>query len=474
MRADAILYDNLASPALLDLAPARAERLYVGKKQSMHTFTQDEIGRMMVDRARRGLTVVRLKGGDPFIFGRGGEEAEDLATAGVPFEVVPGVTTALGLAAYAGIPLTHRKYSRMVTIVTGHEAESVDWGKTSEADTLVLYMGLTHFSEIARELIARGRSSQTPAIAVRWATKPRQQAIEGTLETLPGLLENAALQPPVTIVVGEVVRLREKLNWFEKLPLFGRRVVVTRAQGQAGGFASKLRVLGADAIEFPTIAVWPAMDYAPLDSAIARLGEYDWLIFTSANGVRYFLERLDGSGLDLRALRAKICTIGPATRDAVEALHLKVDLLPKEYVAESLVEAFAGFDLARTKILLPRAAVARDLVPVELSKRGAQVDVVEAYRTVPPADAASRAKKIFGAKDRPDWITFTSSSTVKNFLEIAGKEALEGVRVASIGPVTTATARECGLEVAVEAKPYTLDGLLAAIVERGSGPATPA
>jgi uroporphyrinogen III methyltransferase/synthase len=369
----------------------------------------------------------------------------------------------MGLAAYAGVPLTHRGHSRMVSIVTGHDADAVDWQKAREADTLVLYMGLMHFSEIARKLIECGRSPDTPALAVRWATKPKQRTVAGTLATLPELMEGADLKPPVTIVVGEVVRLREKLDWFEKLPLFGQRIVVTRAQGQAGELSAKLRALGAEAIEFPTIEIRPPSDFAPLDEAIGRLCEYDWLIFTSANGVRFFLERLDASSVDLRALRAKICTIGPATRDAVEVLHLKVDLMPKEYVAESLVDAFAGVELAGRRVLLPRAAVARDLVPVELARRGARVDVVEAYQTVTPTDTAARARKIFGAKDRPHWITFTSSSTVKNFVDAVGKDVLEGIRVASIGPVTTATARRLGLDVTVEANPFTIDGLIAAL-----------
>ncbi len=461
-RADAILYDHLAPDALLALAPAHAERLYVGKKKSAHAFSQEEICGMLIDRARRGLTVVRLKGGDPFLFGRGGEEAEALAEAGVSFEVIPGVTTPLGIAAYSGVPLTHREHTSAVTFVTGHAVEQIDWSKLGQAETLVIFMGLTTFADIARALIASGRTPDTPAIAVRWATRPDQETVAGTLATLPGLIAARGMKPPATIVVGEVVRLRDKLNWYESLPLFGKRIVVTRAREQADALSARLEALGAHAIELPTIEIRPAADPAPLDRAIANLATYDWLIFTSATGVRRFVERLDSSAADWRSLRAHICAIGPATRAAIEALHLKVDLMGAEYVAEGMVAAFSNHDLAGKKILLPRAAVARDLVPVELTRRGAQVDVVEAYRTVMPDDAHARAAEVFAHK--PDWITFTSSSTVQNFVAAAGAGALEGVKVASIGPVTSQAARDLSIEVTVEAASFTIDGLVEAIL----------
>jgi uroporphyrinogen III methyltransferase/synthase len=455
-QADAVLYDHLANPALLDLAPPRAECIYVGKKKSVHAFSQEEIGSMMIERARRGLHVVRLKGGDPFIFGRGGEEAEALAAAGVAFEIVPGVTSPLGIAAYTGVPLTHREHTRLVTFVTGHDPSLIDWSKVGATETLVIFMGITCFDQIARELIAHGRSPETPAMAVRWGTRPDQQTLAGTLATLPALIHEHDLKPPATVIIGEVVGLRDKLNWFERLPLFGQRIVVTRARGQAEALSAKLRALGADVIELPAIEIQPALDYGPLDRAIANLGSYDWLIFTSVNGVRFFLERLDRSAVDLRALRARICAIGPATRAAIEAIHLKVDVMGKDYVAESLLAALATHDLAGRRILLPRAAVARDLVPVELTCRGAQVDVVEAYRTMAPQIAVPDPK--------PDWVTFTSSSTVQNFAAAAGAAALDGVKVASIGPVTTATARKLGIDATVEASVYTTDGLVEAIL----------
>ncbi len=462
-QADAVLYDHLAPDTLLDLAPANAERIYVGKKRAAHAFTQEEICAMLVERARRGLTVVRLKGGDPFMFGRGGEEAEALAEAGIPFEVVPGVTTPLGIAAYTGVPLTHRDHTSAVTFVTGHAVQAIDWEKVGHVETLVIFMGLTHFAEIARELIAHGRNPETPAMAVRWATKPAQETVTGTLSTLPALLAERGMKPPATIVVGEVVRMREKLDWYERLPLFGQRVIVTRAKEQSDALSARLRALGADAIEVPIIEIRPAADYGPLDAAIAALGSYDWLIFTSANGVRFFVERLDRSGADFRSLRARICAIGPATRAAIEALHLKVDLMGKEYVAEGLLDAFAPHDLAGKRVLLPRAAVARDLVPAELRRRGAEVDVVEAYRTVMPEDAADRVRRALNC--RPHWITFTSSSTAQNFAAAAGGGPLGGIRVASIGPITTETARGLGIEVTAQAKPYTVDGLVQAILE---------
>jgi len=462
--ADSILYDNLVNDHLLDFAPANCERIYVGKKKSVHAFPQQEICAMMIDRARRGLTVIRLKGGDPFIFGRGGEEIEALAAAGVPFEVVPGVTSPLGIAAYSGIPLTHREHTKVVTFVTGHDVHGIDWSKIGQSETLVIFMGIFAIREIAAEIQLHGRSGDTPAAAVRWGTRPDQQTVAGTLATIADQIETAHMKPPATVIIGEVVALREKLDWFEQLPLFGKKIVVTRAQEQAAELSDRLRALGADAVELPVISLEPPADPEPLDRAIEHLSSYSWLIFTSVNGVRFFLNRLDQSRHDLRSLKARICAIGPATRKAIEDLHLKVDLMPKEYVAESLIEAFASQNLSGQRILLPRAAVARDAIPQELAKLGAQVDVVEAYRNVVPPKAQTGAREIFSAEKKPDWITFTSSSTVKNLLAIAGREVLEGVRVASIGPVTSSTLCAHGLKVDAEAKQFTLDGLVEAIL----------
>ncbi len=326
--ADVVLYDHLANPALLDFAPPAAERIYVGKKTATNRCPQDEICRMLIERARRGQTVVRLKGGDPFIFGRGGEEAEALAEAGVAFEVVPGVTAPLGIAAYSGIPLTHREHTSVVSFVTGHNPEQIDWSRTGLADTLVVFMGISMVDELVRKILDAGRAPETPAAAVRWGTRPDQRSLVCALKDLPATIREQGLKPPATLIIGDVVTLHDKLNWYESLPLFGQRIVVTRAEEQSGDFSTRLRSLGADVVTLPVIAIRPAADYGPLDDAIARLETYDWLLFTSANGVRCFLERLDASTRDLRALRAKICAIGPATAHALDGLHLKVDLLP--------------------------------------------------------------------------------------------------------------------------------------------------
>jgi uroporphyrinogen III methyltransferase/synthase len=466
-RADSILYDHLASDRLLDLAPPHAERLYVGKKRSVHEVSQDEIAAMLIDRARLGQTVVRLKGGDPFIFGRGGEEIEALAAAGIPFEIVPGVTTPLGLAAYTGVPLTHREHTSAVIFVTGHSVAAIDWSKVGASDTIVLFMSLVNFAEIARELIRHGRPPETPAMAVRWATRPDQQTVAGTLANLAERIEEAGLRPPATIVIGDVVSLRDRFNWFEKLPLFGQRIIVTRDRGQSSMLAEPLEMLGAETLFVPVIEIADPAEASPLVQAVRDLHLYDWLIFTSANGVRHFIEALDRSDRDLRALRAKLCAIGPATAAGLEALHLRVDVVPQEYVAESLLEALSGETLAGKRILLPRAALARDLVPDTLRERGAIVDVVEAYRTVIPGDAAARAGDALGR--RPHWIAFTSSSTVKNWLAVAGRESLDGVKIASIGPITSRTTRDAGLTVTAEADPHTIEGLVDAIAGTPSG-----
>jgi uroporphyrinogen III methyltransferase/synthase len=464
--ADCILYDHLANSELLDLAPESAERIYVGKKKSEHALSQEEICALLVERGKRGLNVIRLKGGDPFLFGRGGEEAEALADAGIPFEVVPGVTSPLGIAAYTGVPLTHRDHTSVVTFITGHDVLKIDWSKVGTSETLVIFMGLSQFDEIARCIIAGGRAASTPAMAVRWGTRPDQDVLTGTLETLPRLIHENALKPPATIIVGDVVRLRDKLSWFEKLPLFGKRIVVTRAAEQAGQMATALHQLGADVIELPTIQIEPAEDYAPLDRALGNLRDYQWLIFTSVNGVRFFLDRLDRSSADLRAIEGRICAIGPATRDALQQFHIKVDVVAERYVAEGLLAALAPWDLTGARILIARAAVARDVLPQELTKRGASVDVVEAYRTVAPADLAVRAMGVLATK--PDWITFTSSSTASNLVAAVGAERLRGIRCASIGPITTATLSQRGVSVTVEASSYTIPGLVQAVLDEVS------
>jgi uroporphyrinogen III methyltransferase/synthase len=463
-RADCVLYDNLANPRLLDYAPSHAELVYVGKKRSEHEFSQEEISAMLVERAHRGWIVVRLKGGDPFIFGRGGEEMEALSAADIPFEIVPGVTTPLGIAAYTGVPLTHREHTSAVTFVTGHRVDAIDWAKVGASETVVLFMGMANFTEIASEMIAKGRSPETPAMVVRWATRPDQQTVVGTLANLSQKIAEQKIRPPATFVIGEVVSLRGRFDWFDKLPLRGRRIVVTRDRRQAADLAERLEELGAETIFLPVIELREPSSSAAMDAAIHKLETYDWLIFTSANAVRYFVERVDASTRDLRALRARICVIGPGTKAAVEELHLKVDRVPREFVAEGLVEPFTGEDLKGKRILFPQAAVARDIVPVELRKLGAIVDVVEAYRTETPAGLKERATEVLAHK--PDWITFTSSSTVTNLVNAVGAAALGGVKLASIGPVTSATLLAAGLNPDVEGDPHTIEGLVAALMTR--------
>ena len=466
-KASVVLYDNLAPEEVLSFAPASALRVYVGKKRSRHAYSQEEICAMLIEHARSGKVVVRLKGGDPYLFGRGGEEAEALFAAGIPFQVIPGVTSAVGIAAYSGVPLTHRAHTSAVSIVTGHDTSAIDWSRFCNADTLVILMGLTNFAEIARKLIACGKAADTPALAVRWATRPDQETLAGTLATLPGLVEAHGMKPPATIILGEVARLHERLNWFERLPLFGKRVVVTRPREQASGLVDMLRELGAQPIEFPVIEIGPASDYGPLDRAIQELEDYNWLIFTSVNGVRAFFERLDSSKRDMRGLRAKLAAIGPATRDALEQAHLKVDEMGEEYVAESLAESIAKHAIRGSRMLLVRAAEARELLPETLREKGAHVDVVEGYRTSATPGLDERAREL--ESNPPDWITFTSSSTVDRFFEAVDAGKVSASRLASIGPITSArlraaTQRKPVLEPAVEAREYTVAGLLHALV----------
>ena len=461
-QADVILYDNLAPVSLLDYARPSAERIYVGKKRADHHLSQDETNALLIDKARSGAVVVRLKGGDPFIFGRGGEEGEALYAAGIPFEVVPGVSSATGAAAYAGIPLTHRSRTSAISFVTGHEIDAIDWARVGQTETLVIFMGLTTFGDIAKQLIAGGRDPETPAAAIRWGTRPDQQTLIGTVANLAERIAAVKLKPPALIIVGEVVALREDLNWFEKLPLFGQRIVLTRAEEQAGESAERLRRLGADVVAAPTIEISEPSSWAPIDAAIKKLEAYDWLIFTSRNGVEKFLARLDAGERDLRAVKGRIAAIGPATAEALANAHLKTDCLPEEFIAESLLEALDR-DLTGKKVLIARAEAAREVLPEELRRRGASVDVAPVYRTVVPDSSALR--EAIAAK-RPDWITFTSSSTVRHFVEMAGEEALRNVRIASIGPITSATIREYGVEPSAEADPHTMDGLIAAIVSR--------
>ncbi len=473
--ADAVLYDNLVDPGLLDLAPAGAELIYAGKQSGGGEIVeQPEINRMLIERARKGFRVVRLKGGDPFIFGRGGEEAEALAKAGVRFEVVPGVTSALAVPAFAGIPLTHRRLGSFLTIVTGHEDDTmpssaaIPWTELARAaksrGTIVILMASARMGSVLARLGAAGLAAKTPAAAIQWGTTAAQKTVLATLGTLAAECARVNLGAPAVIVVGECAALRKDLRWFEGLPLFGRRIVVTRAHAKGMAFARALRALGADAIEYPTIAIAPPTSYAALDRAIARLDKFDWIIFTSATGVESFVARLRALGHDLRQIgRARLCAIGPATARALDKYALRIAAIPSEYRAEAIVPAIGGRRIRGASILIPRAQVAREILPKILLERGARaVEVAPAYRTVRPAARQTARVRAMASAGEIDLVTFTSSSTVENFCELVG-DAARGLSAAAIGPITAATAAKHGLKVAVEPAEYTTDALIGAI-----------
>lgn len=475
-RAALVVYDYLANPILLSHVPAQAERVYVGRRGTGHYQAQDAINRLLIERARQGTVVVRLKGGDPFVFGRGGEEAEALAAAGVPFEVVPGVTAAIAAPAYAGIPVTHRTLASSVTFVTGHEDPSksesaLDWpALTGSQGTLVFLMGMKNLPFIVDKLIRGGRPSSMPVAIIRWGTRPAQVTVAGTLADIVDRAAQAKLEPPVVIVVGDVVRLREQLNWFERLPLFGKRVCMTRAKEQAGELANRLAELGAEPVEAPTIQIVEPKDWTPVDRAIEQLDQYQWVIFTSVNGVSRFLDRCWKRGRDARVFAGcRLCCIGPRTGEELIRYGLKADLIPADYQAEGVLEALAGAELAGSRILIPRAEVAREILPEQLRARGAAVDVVPVYRTQAPEETGQEWRRRVAARDI-DAILFTSSSTVQNGVALLGGEAqarllLQSVTVGCIGPITAKTARDAGLTVAVMPAANTVPALVEALAD---------
>jgi uroporphyrinogen III methyltransferase/synthase len=456
--ADVVVYDRLVHPSLVDLAPFGAERVYVGKAPGEAEIDQAAINDLLVERGRDTGTVVRLKGGDPFVFGRGGEEAEALAAAGVPFEVVPGITSAVAAPAYAGVPVTHRGRSTHFTVVTGHEdpakdAGHVDWEALARAGgTLVILMGAGRVAEIAERLVAGGRPADTPVAAVRHGTRPDQQTVRATLATVA----NARVEAPAAIVVGEVAAL--DLAWFETRPLFGRCVVVTRAREQASELRHRLEALGAGVVELPAIEI------EPLDVSVPDLDRYDWLVFTSANGVAAFFDRgLAPGGLDARALAARrVAAIGPGTAAALAARGVRADLVPTRFVAESLLDAFPLPSRAGARVLLARAEQARDVLPEGLEDRGYAVDVLPVYRTVTAAPDPRALDRV--RRGEVDAITFTSSSTVNNLCDLLGELPDPQPLVASIGPVTSQTAKARGLRVDVEASEHTVEGLVTALL----------
>jgi len=476
-KADVVIYDYLANVVFLDYARKETERIYVGKEGGSHTLGQNEINRLIVEKARQGLRVVRLKGGDPFIFGRGGEEAQELVKAGIPFEVVPGVTSAIAVPAYAGIPLTHRDFTATVAFVTGHEdptkeTSNIAWDKIATGiGTLVFLMGVGNLSKIAAGLMDHGRSPDTPVAVIRAGTVPGQRTVTGSLGNIAEVAQKEKIRPPAIIVVGDVVGLRKELNWFEQRPLFGKRIVVTRSREQASEFTARLSDLGAECVEFPTIEVTPPSSWKELDRAIGNLETYQWLVFTSVNGVKYFFDRLEDSGQDARNLKGiQIAAIGPKTADAIREKGVRPDLVPEEYRAEAVVEAFRKRGVKGLRILLPRAAEAREVLPQELERMGAAVEVVAAYRTVRPKGAKDEIRDMLEKGDI-HMVTFTSSSTVSNFMGMFEEEGgrllrwMEKVKVACIGPVTAKTAKERGLSVHITPPDYTIEALAKAIVD---------
>jgi uroporphyrinogen III methyltransferase/synthase len=466
--ADAIYYDRLIPPGALDGAREDAELVYVGKQPGVPSVPQEEIGARLVEAGRAGRSVVRLKGGDPFVFGRGGEEGEALREAGVEFEVVPGVTAGVAATAYAGIPVTHRDDASAVAFVTGHEdpekeESALDWAAlASFPGTLVFYMGVKRLSENAAALIEAGRDPDEPAAAIERGTWPGQRTVTATLGTIAEAVAGEEIKAPALIVVGEVAGRRGDLEWLERRPLHGRRVVVTRARAQASGLAATLRGLGAEVVELPAIRIEPRIESDEVRRVAASLGIYELICLTSPNGVRLLFEAMEKAGLDARALAGvTVAAIGPGTARALARRGVLADVVPERFVAEGLIEALADTEVAGTRVLVARAAEARDVLPEALRERGAEVDVVALYETVreQPGDEEIEAAQ------SADYVTFTSSSTVTNLTEALGDRFPRSARIVSIGPITSETVRAAGLEVDLEAERHDIDGLLAALLD---------
>ena len=470
-RAEVLVYDYLAAPEIMGLAPANCRRIYVGKQSGNHAKPQEEINRILVDEAKAGRVVVRLKGGDPYIFGRGGEEAQVLRAAGVVFEVVPGISSTVAAAAYAGIPLTHRDFSSQVALITGHERpdkeESAhDWPALARMGTIAMVMGVKNLDRVCRALTQAGRPAETPCALIQWGTTTRQRTVVGTLTDLYDKAEAAGIGAPALFVSGGVVSLRDELNWFETLPLFGRRILVTRSREQASRLSAALTELGAEVWERPTIAIEPITDIMYLKTAFDQLPTYDWLVFTSPNGAEIFLKALMADGRDARSLAGlKIAVVGPGTGAALKPFGLIADLQPvKDYVAEGLLTALKSQGVSGQNILLPRALEGREVLIKGLEEAGAMVKELPVYKTVNPVWPEPLPAV-------PDLVTFTSSSTAAGLAALVEPGERKNYPAASIGPVTTATARELGFPVAVEAGQSTIDSLVQAIAKYFQGPA---
>ena len=468
--ADVIIYDNLANKNFLQYSKNFVDEIYVGKKINQHTLSQEKINELLIDKAKNNNIVVRLKGGDPFVFGRGGEEALALKEADISFEIVPGVSSSIATLAYAGIPITHRGISSSFHVITGHEdpekdKEIIDYSILAKlSGTLVFLMGLNNLSKICRALIKNGKSPDTPVAVISKGTLPKQKVVTASLSTIENNIDG--IDYPAIIVVGEVVNLREFMNWFEEKPLFDKNVLVTRARHQASVLSQKIIEAGGNAVEFPTIEITPNPNNDAIISMFDSLGSYNWIIFTSVNGVEIFFEKLKNADLDVRKLgKAKLCAIGEATKSAIEDKYLKVEFCPDEYVAESLIDGLKFCINKEDKVLIPRAEEAREILPDELTKIGAHVDVVPLYKTEIPTHSKENLIDIL--KDI-DIITFASSSTVSNFLEILGKEnlaLLDTIKIACIGPVTANTAKGFGIKIDVMPDNHTIDALVNALTE---------
>ncbi len=479
--ADVVLYDRLVDPSLLSYAPPGAELVYVGKRSAQHTVPQDGINQLIVDHALQGKTVVRLKGGDPFIFGRGGEEALALREAGLDYEVVPGVSAGYGVPAYAGIPVTHRGLTSHVTFVTGHEDPTkeeahIDWDKlASDVGTLVIFMGVKNLPRVVEKLMERGRPGDTPIALIRYGTLPEQRTVTGTLRDIVDKVAVAKLRPPAITVIGDVVSLRERLHWFEDRPLFGKKVVVTRPRAQAGPQIQALRDLGAQVVAFPTIRIDPIAASSAIEAMLSRVDEYDLVVFTSVNGVDCFFDRLAEAGLDARRLhRAIVVAVGPKTAAACRRRGVAPDLLPRDYVAEGVLEVLSGVPLERTSVLLPRAAAARELLAQAFLAAGATVDDVPLYNTLLEDPGPDAVQAVLDA----DYVTFTSASSAENFAALLRRhghgDLLSEVCAASIGPVTSQAVQAAGMRLVVEAREYTIEGLTTALLAHARAAGSPA
>ncbi len=473
-KAEVVVYDFHLNAQILNYINHNAEFIYAGKRGGQHTMTQDQINKTLVEKAMEGKIICRLKGGDPFVFGRGGEEAEVLSHEGIEFEVVPGISSAIAAPAYAGIPLTHREYSSSLAVVPGYEditkkESSIDWSRLATGiGTIVFLMAVKNIDQVCKNLIENGRNPDTPVAVVRWGTRADQTTIVGDLATIPNIVKANEIKPPAVMVVGEVVRLRKRLQWYEKKPLFGKRILVTREHAE--GFA-RLEELGAEILEFHTIRIVPPADWKALDSSIDKIDSYDWLIFTSGNGVKFFFQRFFEQRKDIREMKGiKICAVGSKTASAISRYGIKVDMMPEKFNAEGLIKSFievyGEVGLKGVRFLLPRAEVAREIFPDKVRELGGEIDIPVTYRADKPDFLGKRLKRFF-KEGKISLATFTSAATFNNFFEIMGKEAealLKDVTIAVIGPVTAKAIEKRGLKVSIMPEEATIDAMVNEII----------